>query len=41
MSSDKGRHTSSLQKDEVPQEESFQETLFILFLPAYSKGKGN
>lgn len=41
MSSDKGMHTSSLQKDGVPQEERFYETLFILFLPTYSKRKGN
>lgn len=33
--------SSSLQKDGVPQEETFYKILFILFLPTYSKRKGN
>lgn len=37
MSFDKGMRASSLQKDGVPQEESFHKILFILFLPTYSK----
>lgn len=41
MSLGKGPFTSSLHKDGVPQEESFCKILFILFLPTYSKRKGN
>lgn len=33
--------SSSLQKNGVPQEETFYKILFILFLPTYSKRKGN
>lgn len=33
--------SSSLQKDGIPQEETFCKILFILFLPTYSKRKGN
>ena len=33
--------SSSLQKDGIPQEETFCKILFILFLPTYSKRKRN